>query len=232
MGTKLPVAIVTGASRGIGNAIARSLAEQGYSLGLLARSEADLQAASLEIQRAHPEISVRARACDLASEAETIGAVEDLTGHLGPVSVLVNNAGEYVLGTSGMDSEQLRRLLEVNFVAACRLTQLVLPQMKSRENGYIINIASICGVEAYPDVGGYCASKFALVGYSDALDQELARYGIKVTAICPGWVATRMSNRSPVPSELRIQPEDIANTVRYLLSLSKGARIRQVVVHC
>lgn len=232
MAAKASVAIVTGASRGIGNAIARGLAAEGYSLGLMARGEADLLSAARDIQSAYPEVTVRAVACDLVSEEDTNQAIASLIDQLGSVDVLVNNAGEYEHGTSTMKPELLRRLLEVNFVAASRLVQAVLPKMKEARSGYIINMASICGVEAYPDVGGYCASKFALVGYSEALDQELARFGIKVTAICPGWVTTRMSSRSPVPPELRIQPEDMASTVRYLLSLTPGARIRQVVVHC
>jgi 3-oxoacyl-[acyl-carrier protein] reductase len=232
MVAKKPVAIVTGASRGIGNAIAKDLANQGYSLGLMARVEEDLRAAAREIQLSHPELSVYAMACDLASEEETTKAITTLLDQLGSVSVLVNNAGEYLQGTSTMAPERLRRLLEVNFVAACRLVQAVLPQMKEGRTGYIFNIASICGVEAYPEVGGYCASKFALVGYSEALDQELAPYGIKVTAICPSWVTSRMSSRSPVPPNLRIQPEDMASTVRYLLSLTPSARVRQMVVYC
>ncbi|MEY4701307.1 MAG: hypothetical protein RL326_1494 [Pseudomonadota bacterium] len=232
MAAKKPVAIVTGASRGIGNAIAKDLATQGYSLGLIARVEEDLRAAAREIQLSRPELSVCAMACDLASEEETTKAITTLLDQLGSVSVLVNNAGEYHLGTSTIAPERLRRLLEVNFVATCRLVQAVLPKMKEEASGYIFNIASICGVEAYPEVGAYCASKFALVGYSEALDQELAPYGIKVTAICPSWVTSRMSSRSPVPPNLRIQPEDMASTVRYLLSLTPSARVRQIVVHC
>ena len=232
MATRAPVAIVTGASRGIGNAIARGLAAEGYCLGLMARGEEDLLSASQDIQSAYPGISVRTAACDLLSEEATSHAAASLVDQLGSVTVLVNNAGEYEQGTSSINPERLRELLEINFVAACRLVQAVLPKMKEAQRGYIINIASICGVEAYPDVGGYCASKFALVGYSEALDQELSRFGIKVTAICPSWVTTRMSSRSPVPPESRIQPEDMAATVRYLLSLSSAARIRQVVVHC
>lgn len=227
-----PVAIVTGASRGIGNAIAKDLAKQGYSLGLIARVEKDLLEAARELRLSNPEIVVCAKACDLGSDEETNAAIESISMELGSVSVLVNNAGEYRHGTSTMDPEQLRRLLEVNFVAASRLAQAVVPKMKEAGSGYIVNIASICGVEAYSDVGGYCASKFALVGFSEALDQELAGYGIKVTAICPSWVATRMSSESPIPPEQQIQPEDIASTVRYLLSLSPSARVRQVVVHC
>jgi 3-oxoacyl-[acyl-carrier protein] reductase len=226
------VAIVTGASRGIGSAIAKDLAKQGYSLGLLARVEEDLLEAAQGLRLSNPEIKVCAKACDLGSEDEANAAVTSIMKELGSVSVLVNNAGEYRHGTSTMEPDQLRRLLEVNFLAASRLVQAVAPSMKEARAGYIVNIASICGVEAYADVGGYCASKFALVGYSDALDQELAGYGIKVTAICPSWVATRMSSLSPLPPESRIQPEDIASTVRYLLSLSPSARVRQVVVHC
>jgi len=232
MVARASVAIVTGASRGIGNAIARELAEQGYSLGLIARGDPDLRQAAQELRTAYPGISVSALACDLASETATTEAIATLIDELGPVSVLVNNAGEYQPGTSTMEPDQLRRIMEVNFVAASRLVQAVLPGMKEARKGYIINIASICGIEAYPDVGGYCASKFALVGYSEALDQEVARHGIKVTAICPGWVATRLSSRSPIPPESQIQPEDIARTVRYLLSLSRAARIRQITVRC
>jgi len=232
MAARGSAAIVTGASRGIGNAIARELAGQGYSLGLIARNEPDLRQAAHELRSAYPGISVSAFACDLASEAATTEAIATLIDELGPVSVLVNNAGEYQPGTSTMEPDQLRRIMEVNFVAASRLVQAVLPAMKEARRGYIINIASICGIEAYPDVGGYCASKFALVGYSEALDQEVARHGIKVTAICPGWVATRLSSRSPIPSESQIQPDDIAITVRYLLSLSRAARVRQITVRC
>jgi short-subunit dehydrogenase len=232
MGAKRSVAVVTGASRGIGNAIAKDLAKQGYSLGLIARVEEDLIMAADELRMLHPEITVCAMACDLASEEDTLSAISKIITELGSVTVLVNNAGEYRFGTSTMEPDQLRRLLEVNFVAATRLVQAVLPSMKEAGTGYIVNIASICGVEAYAEVGGYCASKFALVGYSEALDQELANDGIKVTAICPSWVATRMSSRSPIPPESRIQPEDIAGTVRYLLSLTPAARVRQVVVHC
>lgn len=103
--------------------------------------------------------------------------------------------------------------------------------MKKDRNGYIFNISSICGVEAFPDVGGYVASKFALTGYSDSLAQELEPIGIKVTAICPGWVNTRMANDSPLKPEDMIQPEDIAKTVRYLLEIGKTAYIRKIVIH-
>ena len=123
-------------------------------------------------------------------------------------------------------------MLEVNYLSAVRFIQAVVPEMKKCMSGYIINIASICGVTGFADVGAYCASKFAMVGYSEALGRELEPSGIRVTALCPSWVNTRMAMRSPVAPDQMIQPEDMGSTVRFLLSLSSGVRVRQIVLDC
>jgi short-subunit dehydrogenase len=120
----------------------------------------------------------------------------------------------------------------VNFLAAVRFTKAVLPGMKKSRSGYIFNIASICGVEAFADTGIYSASKFALVGYSSALAQELTSKGIKVTAICPGWVNTQLASEAPMKPEKMIQTSDIALTIKYLLGLGPAASIREIVIRC
>ena len=225
-------ALITGASRGIGLAIARELAALGYSLGLVSRSQTDLHTAADSLRAEHPGIEIVTGAFDVADDSKIKSFVEDVSNQFGGVSVMVNNAGELDQGTSQATPETLRRLVEVNLIAATVFAQAVIPAMKRERKGYIVNIASICGVEAYPEVGAYCASKFGLVAYSHALDQELAPYGIKVTALCPSWVNTRMSAHSPVKREEMIQPADLGGTVRYLLSLSAGARVREMVIHC
>jgi len=226
------VAIVTGASRGIGLAIATELAGMGYSLGLVARSDSDIEIASLEIQKKHPKIKIINDAFDVTDGISIDKFVQRVISELGDVKVLVNNAGEYLQGTSSTPTEELEQLMDVNFIAATRFVKAVLPSMKNFESGYIFNIASLCGVETFADVGSYCASKFALVGYSTSLTQELSSLGIKVTVICPSWVNTQQAIGAPIKPDEMIQPEDLAVTIKYLLGLGPTASIRKLVIHC
>jgi short-subunit dehydrogenase len=231
MATKNKVAVVTGASKGIGFAIASELASLGYSLGLIARSQSDIEEASREIQKRFPGVNVITEAFDIV-EGNAEGFISRVCDELGSVSVLVNNAGYYRTGTSSMPMDEVQRSIDVNFLAAVRFVQAVLPSMKKLGKGYIFNVASLCGVEAFPDVGNYSASKFALVGYSSALSQELAPIGIKVTALCPSWVNTQNSEGAPMKQSEMIQTDDLALTVRYLLSLGSSASVREIVIRC
>jgi 3-oxoacyl-[acyl-carrier protein] reductase len=226
------VAVITGASRGIGLSIAKELASRGYSLGLIARTQADIEGASRDIQNQFPQANVISAAFDVTDGASTEDFIRRINDKLGDISVLVNNAGDYRTGTSGMPVEEIQKLMDVNFLSATRFVQAVLPSMKKLGRGYIFNIASMCGVQAFADVGSYCASKFALVGYSSSLAQELAPLGIKVTALCPSWVNTQQAEGAPIKPEEMIQPEDMAVTVGYLLSLGPSATIREIVIHC
>ena len=229
---KKNAAIVTGASRGIGYAAATELASQGYSLGLMSLTEENIKKAAQDIRSLFPETKVVTAAFDVADGASTERFIERVNTELGDVTVLVNNAGDYPTGTSAMPTDELQRLMDVNFLSATRFVQGVIPSMKRNGGGYIFNIASICGVEAFADVGGYCASKYALVGYSSSLAQELSSSGIKVTALCPSWVNTEKASRASLKPEEMIQTNDIALTIRYLLSLGPTASIRELVIHC
>ena len=229
---KKNAAIVTGASRGIGYAAATELASQGYSLGLMSLTEENIKKAAQDIRSLFPETKVVTAAFDVADGASTERFIERVNTELGGVTVLVNNAGDYPTGTSAMPTDELQRLMDVNFLSATRFVQGVIPSMKKNGGGYIFNIASICGVEAFADVGCYCASKYALVGYSSSLAQELSSSGIKVTALCPSWVNTEKASRASLKPEEMIQTNDIALTIRYLLSLGPTASIRELVIHC
>lgn len=229
---KKNAAIVTGASRGIGYAAATELASQGYSLGLMSLTEENIKKAAQDIRSLFPETKVITAAFDVADGACTERFIGRVNVELGDVTVLVNNAGDYPTGTSTMPTDELQRLMDVNFLSATRFVQGVIPSMKKNGGGYIFNIASICGVEAFADVGGYCASKYALVGYSSSLAQELSSSGIKVTALCPSWVNTEKASRASLKPEEMIQTNDIALTIRYLLSLGPTASIRELVIHC
>jgi short-subunit dehydrogenase len=226
------VAVVTGASQGIGYAIATELASLGYSLGLIARTKADIEKTSRDIQKKYPDVKVIYSAFDIVDGAKADNFIRRVCTELGSISVLINNAGYYRSGTSSVPMDEVQRLIDVNFFAAVRFVQAVLPSMKKLGRGYIFNIASLAGVETFAEVGSYSGSKFALVGYSKSLSQELAPLGIKVTVLCPSWVNTKNSKDAPMKPEQMIQVEDIALTVRYLLSLGSSALVREIIIRC
>jgi short-subunit dehydrogenase len=175
------LAIVTGASRGIGRALAIRLAANGYTVAAIARSEEDLAT----IDRVHPYT------LDLTDPAATDRVVQQILDEHGPCAVLVNNAGIGLRGAiEEIPMDRWRRQFELNLFACARLTQLVLPGMRAAGRGHIQNISSVAGVLATPFSGAYCATKFALEAMSDALRLEVAPFGIHVTLVQPGPVKT------------------------------------------
>jgi short-subunit dehydrogenase len=226
------VAVITGASQGIGFAIAVELASLGYSLGLIARTKTDIEEASKNIKKQFPGVKIITASFDVADGEKARDFIHRVHDELGSISVLVNNAGYYTKGTSSMQMDEVQRLMDVNYFATVCFVQAVLPSMKKLGRGYIFNIASLAGVETFSDVGSYSASKFALVGYSSSLAQELAPMGIKVTVLCPSWVNTKNSKDAPMKKKQMIQVNDIALTVRYLLSLGSTALVREIIIRC
>lgn len=187
------VAVVTGASSGIGEATAKELARRGAAVALGARDEAKLEALAREI-RAGGGYALPIPT-DVTDEASVRALIERTVAALGGVDVLVNNAG---LGLSGRVSElradDLRYLYEVNVLGPLRCTQAALPHM--RRGGRIINVSSVVGLRAIPKVGGYCSSKFALNGLSEALRVEVASGGVTVTSVYPGTTRTAFRDNS------------------------------------
>lgn len=198
-----PIAAVTGASRGIGRATALLLAREGYRVFALARSEDDLRALAAEAgEMVEPVVM------DIADDASRHSAVEAVmaaTSGYG-VDVLINNAGYGLLGPlEEVELEAFRRQLEVNVIGLLDFTQPFLPGMRTRRQGWIVNISSAAGRVATPFMGPYNASKFALEGLSDALRRELAPFGVRVVLIEPGPIETHF-NRDSVQADLPDSP--------------------------
>lgn len=226
-------AFVTGASQGIGLAIARALLGRGWKVAICARRAEGVARAAGDLTGAFPAVSSRlhAAAADVSSESEAKRWIADATERLGPPEVLVNNAGIGVFGEIGkLTAEGWDRALAVNLRSAFFCTREVLPAMRARGSGYIVNISSVAGKKGMSGTAAYSASKFGMIGLSQSLQDEVKGQNIRVTAICPGYVDTALAKGAKVPASEMIQPEDIAATVLYLLDLTPKVVIREIVI--
>ena len=204
------VALVTGASRGIGRAIAEGLARSGASVALAARGKKDLDVAVKAIGG-----KARGYTADMRSADECSRLVESVAADFGRLDVLVNNAGVGIFRpVTEMTVDEWETGLRTNLDALFYMTRPSLPLLK-KQGGWIINIGSLAGTNAFPGGAAYNASKFGLIGFSEALMQEVRHDGVRVSYIMPGSVATEGFGEA----DWKIQPEDVAELVMDLLSM-------------
>jgi NAD(P)-dependent dehydrogenase (short-subunit alcohol dehydrogenase family) len=183
------VVLISGGSRGLALVIARRLADEGARLALLARDEAELRRAKAKLVERGAEVLIVP--CDVTVREQIASALNEVMAHFGRIDVLINNAGVIEVGPlNHMTRDDFEKSLAVHFWAAYELTTRVLPSMRVRREGRIVNISSIGGKIAVPHLAPYCAGKFALTGFSDAIRAELARDHIAVTTVSPGLMRT------------------------------------------
>jgi len=219
----VPSALVTGGSSGIGLAIARMLRGEGYELTLAARTVERLEAAAAELDAASVAVDVR-------DEDACVALVEAHLERHGGLDVLVNCAGVGIAGRIGdMATKQFDLQQAVNLRGAFVVTREALPALRE-SRGYVVNLASIAGTIPTPGLASYGAAKAALIALTRSLDREEAASGVRVTALCPGFVDTPMAEWTGIAADEMIQPEDCAELVRALLRLSPSARVPVVVI--
>lgn len=221
--------LVTGASRGIGRAIAVQFAVAGADLVLAARNREELDAVAAEVQAAGRSALVLP--ADLR-RLEQITALAEGALAAGPIDILVNNAGVGAWApVAELTLADYEAMFDVNMRAVFLLTKALLPAMRARGSGQIITIASTSSRWAYPEGTLYCASKFAVLGFSEALARELRPEGIRVTAILPGQVNTYLGGSGPDTwEEGMLNPEDIAASAVHVASLPPHAIVTEMVV--
>ena len=223
------VALITGAGKGIGKAVAEALAREGVHVGLLARSESQLQSLAADLQKLGVKTSVAA--ADVADEAAVNAAVAHIAGELGPIDILINNAG---IGTFAkfmdMPVAEWERIIRVNLLGVYYVTRAVLPAMLARESGDIINVASTAGQRGAAGTSAYSASKFALLGLTESLMQEVRKSNIRVSALTPSTVATELAISNKLtdgnPDKV-MQPEDLAEFIVAQLKLNRRIFIKE-----
>ena len=239
MSTQNRVAIVTGASSGIGKEIAKGLAKQNYSVAMLAR-RADEMAMLVKTQD-KTEATLLPIACDLSKTQEISDAVRQIQQTLGPITVLVNNAGFGGPKTAVVDLAiaDWDAIFAVNVRSAFFLTQQVLPDMKMQQFGRIVNISSILGLTGAAGSSAYIASKHALVGLTQAIAVEYGQFGITCNALCPGYIHTSMLKTNEcrddlshkIPMQRLGTSKEIAKLVTFLVGQEShylnGSVIRQ-----
>ena len=218
------VAVVTGGNRGIGRAIAGQLAAHGATVALTARRAEDAEQAAREIGG-----TARGYACDVRHHEQVVWLFERVHRDLGGADVLVNNAGIGVFApVAELTPEQWRTVIETNLNGVYYCCHEAIPQMKSKGGGYIFNISSLAGVNAFPNGAAYNASKFGLNGFSEALMQEVRYDGIRVSYLMPGSVATEFGRGAGSKGEWALQPADVAEMVITLLRSPKHALYSRV----
>lgn len=225
------IAVVTGASRGIGKAIAEKLAANGFDLLLVSRNEFKLYQALEELMLKYPDVSLKARPFDLSDAAATKACGDWILSNTSAPAVLVNNAGTFLPGDIYKQEEGvLESQLATNLYSAYHLTRALLPAMTAQKSGHIFNICSIASLRAYPNGGAYSISKFALYGFSQNLREEMKSHGIKVTAVLPGAVMTDSWAGFDNSQGRIMEAADIANMVYAATQLSPQACVEDIII--
>jgi 3-oxoacyl-[acyl-carrier protein] reductase len=223
------VAFITGASRGIGLAIARSLAGLGAKLLLCARDPARLETAAVGFKQSGA--TVLAIAADIQHAGEIGPLVRKTEQSLGAIDVLVNNAGiGYFAPVQEASEAHWDAVLDTNLKAAFLLSKAVAPGMIQRRSGHIINIGSLAGKSAFPGGAIYCASKWGLLGLTQCMAEDLRPHGIRVSAVLPGSVATDFSPHAGKNTSKMLQPEDVAHAVESIVTQAPQSFISEVLI--
>ncbi len=223
--------VVTGASKGIGKAIAEKFSAPGNQVLICARNKNDLLKFVSEIKTKTPAVIIKYFVADLSQKNEVVDFGKWLLSQKISIDVLINNAGQFIPG-SVYDEEEgsLEKMIAVNLYSAYYLTRMLLPSMMKKKKGHIFNICSIASLQAYNNGGSYSISKFALMGFSKNLREEMKPYNIKVTAVYPGAVLTSSWEGVDIEPSRILEVNDIAEMVFIASGLSPQACVEDIII--
>ncbi|MBM4763415.1 3-ketoacyl-ACP reductase [Bacillus sp. B15-48] len=214
-------ALITGAGRGIGRAVAIALAKEGVHLGLLGKNIANLEKVSEELEQY--DINIAGSAADITDREAVDHAINHIKSELGSIDILINNAGIAKFGGFlELEPEEWEEVINVNLLGTYYVTRAVLPDMIARKSGDIINISSTAGQKGSPVTSAYSASKFGVLGLTESLLMEVRKHNIRVTAMTPSTVATDLAVENKLVGENTesvMQPEDLAEMMVVQLKL-------------
>jgi short-subunit dehydrogenase len=222
--------VVTGGTKGIGRAILERFASEGFDVVTCARKSDELDKLKAAIE-AKFQVKVFTQQADMSDKNQVKGFAEFINGINRPVDVLVNNAGYFMPGSVLEEEEgNLEDMINTNVYSAYYATRGLVPSMKKNRSGHVFNMCSIASIKAYPNGGSYAISKFALLGFSKVLREELKEFGIRVTAILPGATRTASWDGVELPDERFMKVEDVADTIYSAYSLSNRSVVEEILI--
>lgn len=223
-------AVITGGTKGIGRAIADLLASKGINLFVCSRNKSDLEEMKFTIEK-NNNSKVQTTVVDMSIKAEVQTFAANILKNVEQVDILVNNAGMFIPGALADEEDgALEQMINTNLYSAYYLTRALLPSMMDRRNGHIFNICSVASKIAYPNGGSYSISKFALLGFSKVLREELKDNAIKVTSVLPGATWSNSWAGINLPRERLMEANDIAIAIWGALQMSTSAVVEEIVL--
>jgi short-subunit dehydrogenase len=223
--------VVTGGSKGIGRAILEKFASHGFDVATCARNEQELKDLELAFKNRFPTIKAFTFKADMASKSQVNAFTSFILGLRRNVDVLVNNAGFFLPGEIVTEPDgTLESMINANLYSAYYTTRGIVPIMTKIKSGHVFNICSIASIKAYANGGSYAISKFAMLGMTKCLREELKNDGIRVTAVMPGATKTRSWESSSLPDDRFMTIEDIAETIYSANALSPRSVIEEIII--
>lgn len=223
--------VITGASRGIGKAIAYAFAREGFNLAVCSKNKNNLSRFVNEIKKDFPKTEIISSVCDVSKKTDVLKFAELINRKWKTIDVQVNNAGIYQPGQIHNEKDgMLEEMLGTNLFGAYHLTRALLGKMIKQKSGHIFNICSIASIKVYPDGGSYCISKHALYGFSKQLREEMKRYNIRVTSVLPGAVLTDSWKGTKLPKERFMKPQDVATAILSAYQLSEQTVVEEIIL--
>ena len=226
------IALVTGAGKGIGRAVAIALAQEGVSVGIISRTETDLEKAAVEIKAFGVKVAIAV--ANISDINSVNAAVRKIENELGPIDILINNAGTGKFAKFlELEPEEWENQVKVNLFGIYYTTRAVLPSMIERQTGDIVNISSTAGLRGAPLTSAYSASKFGVMGLTESLMQEVRKHNIRVTALAPSTVVTELAKSANLINnneEKLMQPEDFAELIISQLKLNRRVFVKDASI--
>jgi short-subunit dehydrogenase len=225
------VAVVTGGTKGIGRAIINKFAQGGFDIITCSRKSTDLQELKSDIESKYQGIEVLTRQSDLSLKAEVNDFVKFVISNRSHIEVLVNNTGIFLPGEISHEPDgHLEAMINTNLYSAYYVTRGILPLMLHDKHGHIFNMCSIASIMPYANGGSYSISKYAQLGMTKVLREEMKQHGIRVTAVLPGATLTASWEGVDLPESRFIKSEDVADSVFAAYRLSKNSVIEEILI--
>ena len=223
--------LITGGTRGIGHNLVEIFASKGYDVATCSRNEKELNQLIKDITQKHKNIEFFARQCNISNKAEIVNFANLVLENFGTPDVIVNNAGIFIPGTISEENENDFEIqINTNLASVYHLTRVLLPSLKEKKSGFIFNMCSTASITAYTGSASYCISKFALLGFSKLLREELKPFNIRVCSVMPGATLTSSWDGTSLPVERFIDSKELADLMFSIYKNSNSMNVEELIV--